>query len=287
MSPAAEESARSSPGATEQASETSPSSEEDQPREQERREAADEDTAVEEIGRWEALVTGVVKNESGDALAGICVDLLADDEGHAELIESATKTDGSGRYSVREPRAIPDWRLRFRDCRPRGNLAYEWAGDTADASAARRFGPGRHEANAVLGPGATISGTITGDDGRPAEGVCIHAHDGTRLRMGEEEPWYRYAPYPAVRSQADGGYQVRGLAPGSYRIRFFTGSVHDDDCSNMAFQAEWYDDRNVGDHGDWSVAEQLPDTEEVALEPGQDRDGIDAVLQRCTDDHPC
>jgi hypothetical protein len=80
--------------------------------------------------------------------------------------------------------------------------------------------------NAVLPPGGTISGTLTGRAGRRLSGYCITAYDVA----GQD--WLTMLQATTHR----GAYKITGLAPGRYKLLF--GSC--DLGAGGAYAAQWY-----------------------------------------------
>ena len=100
--------------------------------------------------------------------------------------------------------------------------------------------------DASLAAGGSISGTVTGPLG-PVVGVFVRAWQGQRS-------------YEAT-TDADGDYAIRGLPAGDYTVEF--------DAADLGLVREYYDDVLDAD-----------DATPVAVTPGVDRGGIDAVLVR-------
>jgi hypothetical protein len=105
--------------------------------------------------------------------------------------------------------------------------------------------------DASLGPGGSISGTVTADDGvSPLEvSVDLYLLDGL--------DWVHFGTMP---SQADGSYGFGSLPSGSYRLRFY-------DSMNQTYATIFYPD-----------AVRLEDATDVVLASGQDLSGIDVSL---------
>jgi 5-hydroxyisourate hydrolase-like protein (transthyretin family) len=82
--------------------------------------------------------------------------------------------------------------------------------------------------DAVLAQGTTISGTVTGPGGAPADDVTVYAY---RVGSGELEQ------AGTDDTSGNGGYQIQGLAAGSYKLLFL------DEYSSDPLAPEWWNDK--------------------------------------------
>ncbi len=96
-----------------------------------------------------------------------------------------------------------------------GNWAPQWYRAAYFQSAAKpvviRAGKITKGISAVMRPGATVSGTVTGSSGHGAAGVCVVIVSPKGTGLGQ------------FRTGASGRYRFRGLDPGRYRIGYFPG----------------------------------------------------------------
>jgi 5-hydroxyisourate hydrolase-like protein (transthyretin family) len=82
--------------------------------------------------------------------------------------------------------------------------------------------------DAVLVQGTTISGTVTGPGAAPADDVTVYAY---RVSTGELEQ------AGTDETSGNGGYQIQGLAPGTYKLLFL------DEYSASPLAPEWWNDK--------------------------------------------
>ncbi len=171
-----------------------------------------------------AVLTGVVRlgTSSGQPLAGICVQAS---NGTGPGISFSGQGPGSGatnaagRYRL-TGLATGTYQVYFSPgCNNNGN--YTSATKYAHATAGKVTG----SVNAVLVPGAEISGTVTDSHGHPLAGLCIDV-------VGSDSG---NSPYGTL---SDGTYYVDQLPAGTYQLGFSTG------CGNSGNYAPyWYDDQ--------------------------------------------
>ena len=102
--------------------------------------------------------------------------------------------------------------------------------------------------NTTMVKGATISGKVSVPVGADLTSVRVHA-------MGEDGTMFGGSSQP----DADGNYQIIGLAPGTYKVNFAG-----EDSGTLS---EWYDNA--------PTAEKAAP---ITLTAGQDRAGVDAAL---------
>src|SRR4051794_26659482 len=139
---------------------------------------------------------GVIRGHvtgSGNALAGICVDVG----------RQSAQTDADGDYVV-DGLASGTYAVTVRPCGKEN-----WLTQTSDRHQVTAGGA-EVVVDADLQPGATFSGRVTGA-GAPLAGVCVVLDDGNPLAI---------VPVSA-QTDADGGYTVAGAPPGTYRLGFF------------------------------------------------------------------
>ncbi len=170
------------------------------------------------------VLTGVVRlgSSSGKPLAGICVQ--ASNGTGAGIAFSGQgpgsgATNTAGRYRL-TGLGTGTYQVYFSPgCSNNGN--YTSATKYAHATAGKVTG----SVNAVLVPGAEISGTVTDSHGHPLAGICI---DIAGTNSGN-------SPYGTL---SDGTYYVDQLPAGTYQLGFSTG------CGNSGNYAPyWYDNQ--------------------------------------------
>ncbi|HEY2316625.1 MAG TPA: carboxypeptidase-like regulatory domain-containing protein, partial [Streptosporangiaceae bacterium] len=170
-----------------------------------------------------ASVTGRVTlgSSSGKPLAGMCV-YASNADGS---VQTQTATGPHGYYRV-IGLAGGDYQLQIGPgCSNIGNYT------SVALSAHTTAGKQTSGVNAVLQPGATISGTVTDRKGRPVPGICIELNQSA----GPNGAFGSFGNATA----ADGSYVVNQLSAGTYEIGFFTG------CGNSTNYAPyWYDNQS-------------------------------------------
>ena len=165
-----------------------------------------------------ASVTGTVTlgTSSGQPLAGMCVGASNADGS----IQMQTQTDAQGNYSVigLGPGA---YQLQIGPgCNNNGN--YTSTVLTVQTTAGQQTSG----ANAVLQPGATISGTVTDSKSRPVPNMCIE--------LGQLTASSQAFGFNGSSTAGDGTYLVNQLAAGSYVLGV------DEGCGNTANYAPWW-----------------------------------------------
>ena len=179
-----------------------------------------------------AIITGKVTSTGGRPLARICVDAFTNnDDG-----EALTGADGS--YRINQLTA-GDYTVSFSNCGGgsfapqfyRGASIFEAATPVAVPASATVTG-----IDAVMPPGATISGSVTGRDGRKLSGVCVSVSTPGVAREPAEDVF----PVAGAASR-HGRYQLRNLAAGQYAVEFSIG------CGGTADLAQqWYTAQPTG-----------------------------------------
>lgn len=236
------------------------------------------------------VVRGRVTNGWGEPIAGICIDVWHSNDWKMYMEYAADKTDSDGRYEARffayaESRDGP-FSVRFRDCRADPSYAFEWYDNVKDMHAAKKLDADEPQvADATLSPDAELAGRVVDDDGRPIKGICVSLYDGSFDDSDEDGAYYR--TYAQTSTSSDGTYGFEGLAAMEYRIEFDATTGYDSEkrrgcpgSENLQslFADEWYNDHAVDGksyyYPDW------PPSDPVTLSTGEDRAGIDAVLER-------
>jgi 5-hydroxyisourate hydrolase-like protein (transthyretin family) len=194
-------------------------------------------------------ISGRVTDEQGTGLPGVCVQVRDLDSGQYQFGRHCTGADGTYRT---EGLATGIYAIELRDSTGTGYLP-EWYDDAefdeADAISVTLPNETR-DIDAELELGGSISGTVTADgSGAPLEGVCVHA-SGLEI-----------SSFGTGCSDADGTYEVRGLATGEHQVSFR-------DELNRGYLAEYYDD-----------TPSFSEAEPVDVATGTSTTGIDAGLE--------
>jgi hypothetical protein len=152
-------------------------------------------------------IRGEVRGLSNQRLSGIEVDLYDDNEDVVATV--TTNSQGAYQFAV----LSGEYRIHFRD--PDRIYANEWFDDVAgqgDATPVLAQAGSVKTANATLRYGGTISGVVLDDQGEPADGVRVE------LRTCSSTSTFCIAR--SVITGSIGGYQLDGVTPGSYNVRF-------------------------------------------------------------------
>ncbi len=179
-----------------------------------------------------ALITGTVTDAAGAPVSGVLVNAY----GRNSFDSYSSQTDESGSYTLGGVRA-DDYQICFDPSYAQGPSPSGYAlqcydnqpsMETADPVAVGASGT--VTVNAVLSPGAAITGQVTGSDGAPLGDVFIYA----------------YAPdlgqYVTVASDhLDGSYRLPGLSEGDYLICFGAENVRQPAATG--YVNECYDDQ--------------------------------------------
>jgi hypothetical protein len=176
-----------------------------------------------------ATITGTVTLASSDPAAYVCVEAYG---GSDDVPYTRTNTNQDGAYELRGLSAtVHD--VRF--CGSGGAVSYadEWFDDAESRGGASPIDLSTTAAvvaDAVLGVGATISGTVTDDVGAPLPGVCLTALDAQKRTVA----WGF--------SARDGSYNLSGLTTGSYVV--FAGATGGDGGCSLpeGLMREYYPD---------------------------------------------
>ena len=160
----------------------------------------------------QANLTGRVVDASGTPLDGVKVTPWYD-LGGGRLVElSSYYTNAEGRFVVGDDLTDSTVRLRFVDELGRGLTEfYDDAADLASATDIRLATEDLDLGTIELAPGSHITGRLTGEDGAPLLRGVVTAFSGT------PGAW---TGVRTAETDADGRYDIGGLAAGSYRLRF-------------------------------------------------------------------
>jgi protocatechuate 3,4-dioxygenase beta subunit len=195
-----------------------------------------------------AILSGIVTGPSGEPIGNATIQAYAEGWVSGSDDWYSTRTDAAGRYTL----PVPAGRYRVLFIPQSGSpYFHEYFDNTAynpDAATlvSVTAGEQRGGINAQLDLAATFSGRVTGPDGKPVAGIAVAALNDLE-GFGEK-------------TDADGRYRVR-VRPGSYRIRFLPpdGSV---------YLTEYFENDPSFYTAKW-----------LTFAPGEQRDGIDAVLE--------
>lgn len=194
-------------------------------------------------------ISGSVTGASGQPLQGIEVIAYCWTCGYELVDQTSTTPDGSYRMASLPPGS---YSLGFRD--GTGHYLTEFWDDAPSAATSHRFVVGRSDEvvgkDAVLEPAAFISGTVTGPDALPVQGVTV------RLYRAADST---YLSDKTASTAADGTYTFPGLRAGDYRVGFSD--------SAWRYLGEFWNDRS-----------SLEAAETVTVDTGETRSGVDAQL---------
>jgi hypothetical protein len=168
-------------------------------------------TAVDAVLKPGGTITGEVTGTSGQPLAGICVDADLPVNGTSVVAEIGYPDTGPrGNYRMS---GLPAGRfdVSFFPCAANFRYAQQWyrgrAGPASTTAVDVRAGATTAHIDARLTIGGTISGRVTGTDGRPLDNICPLAYN----RSGQ------VAQGSTGRA---GTYAMTGLASGRYTVAF-------------------------------------------------------------------
>lgn len=137
---------------------------------------------------------------------------------------------------------------------PEQSYVREWYDDAADFDSATPVpvaaGADTPAIDAVLRPGALITGVVRDDAGRGLESMCVEAFDQDSVSGGFAVTYW------------EGRYAIGQLPPGTYKVGFF-------DCGSGDYLAEWWNDKT-----------SFSDADAIEVTEGATISGIDAVLAK-------
>lgn len=200
---------------------------------------------------------GQVVDASGQGIANVIVmwECWRDNEegGGWEYYGDAW-TDEQGDFSASGLKARPTV-VEIQD--HSGRYVGEWYDDVLDPGAATpvdvRGGATYNLGRIVLAEGAHVAGTVTAAGGGPA----LENIEVTVARWRDD--WGDWDHFAGGQTDADGHYDVGGLAAGSYRVRFWDGSG--------AYAGEWFENAPDAWSGqDVTVTEGGTTTVDAALD---------------------
>jgi hypothetical protein len=172
-------------------------------------------------------ISGIVKNEGGEPIESVCVNLTSTDEGF-EVNSGGGWTGPDGTY-VTEPAPPGQYKLEFEDCGDAPTYVREWFDDKPDWASATVVDITPDSVTGlvtVLQAGHVVSGTVTAQaTGLPIENVCVGA-----VKATDQEAWFQ-----GGQTDATGHYRSEPLPPGSYKVQV-------SDCNDpVLYVTEWFD----------------------------------------------
>ena len=202
--------------------------------------------AVLQVG---ATISGTVSNGASNPVSGMCVEVAGNDNGTANV-----GLDDDGNYVINQLSA-GTYQVGFTSgCGNSGNYAPNWYDNQPSENTATPItlatGATDDEVNAVLQPGATITGKVTSTAGHPLSDVCVSASVGSQAVLG---------PASQAQTNRQGIYKISDLAPGQYLINFGCGL-------EGRYANEWF-----------PGAPNAATAEQVSA-PGGETSGVNAVL---------
>jgi hypothetical protein len=198
-----------------------------------------------------AIISGKVTDTHGNPVPGVCVSA----SGHGF---SAATTAADGTYSAI---ALPtgSFRVHFSGgCRSSGSLAPQYYRGQVNLGSATPVtttaGRTTGGIDAVMQPGATITGVVTDSSGNRLDRTCVQV----------QTPSEAQSDFPFGNSQLtkNGVYTARNLAPGDYAVNFgcFFGK--------QVFASQWFKGQPVPGSSDF-----------VSAPAGRVTSGVSAVLR--------
>ena len=212
---------------------------------------AEQRTGIDATMQVGGTIRGRVTDVGGAPLEDLCVIGVRGDADQISGIGFArTEPDGTYVMSGVSPGAT---RVLFEQCDDSARLVPQWfdgADSFGNATVLTVVAGGELTAiDGQLRPAAAVAGRVTNTAGDPVGDVCVQATSDARFGG-------------SVRTDGDGTYELLVADAGSYRIQFL-------DCNETpTLAASWW-----GGTADPSSAVPL------ALTPGDERVGIDAVLK--------
>ena len=183
----------------------------------------------------EVAVEGQVVNRAGQAVGGARVD-VARDGGVDPGALGFSRTDAAGRFRID---GLPSGAIGLFVTHPTGVARAALDGLTVGET---------RRSTITLGAGATITGQVRREDGRPATGAHVQAIFGSS----------HLPPLPAATVAADGRYRLGPLLPGEIQVRAVASG----------------DDPFVPLPG----TGQRPNQARLLLQEGEDRGGVDLLV---------
>ncbi len=160
-----------------------------------------------------AGISGVVTDVHGHTVDGVCVQIAG------EHVNTFATTDINGSYSIVGLPAGSYQVLFTGGCGNPGSLAPQFYRDELSAGSADVItltaGTITPHIDAVMKPGATISGVVTDSSGRRLNNVCVGVADQSLVSSG--------FAFNDIEFTSGGRYRAVNLAPGLYGVDFGCG----------------------------------------------------------------
>jgi len=172
-----------------------------------------------------AQISGVVTNTHGNPIGGICVIVVG---GPGRRFGNGTQTAADGSYAVGQLRA-GNYVIQFAGgCGSRGSYAPQgYHGTNVNAPQEVPVGPAQRLSgiDAVMQPGATISGLVTSRSGQGLSGACAFVTTPGLEDVTGPFGLGFFGGFPGVPALAlgttvHGRYQISNLQPGQYEVAF-------------------------------------------------------------------
>ena len=182
-----------------------------------------------------ATISGTITDSASQPVSGMCVEIVGNDNASANV-----GLDNGGNYVINQL-AAGTYQVGFiSGCGNSGSYAPNWYDNQQSENTATPItlatGATDDEVDAVLQPGATITGKVTNSAGRALSGVCVSASTPGAADFG---------PVSEAQTGRSGTYTIPDLAPGQYLINFGCGL-------EQRYANEWFPAAP-----DASVAEQV------------------------------
>lgn len=174
------------------------------------------------------MITGTVTDAHGNPLKGICVNVNNTSDQSQSFFFSYNQepvTNAAGQY-VAEGLPAGKYQLQFdTGCGNNGNLL-----PATTATISVGLGGKFPDANAVLEPGATVTGTVTSQaTGKPLAGICVAMWSDSFNYEGG---------FVASRATPAGSYVINNqVPPGTYYLEFFGGCGNSGSYGQVAYDS--------------------------------------------------
>jgi hypothetical protein len=195
-------------------------------------------------------ISGTIKDTHGNPVSGMCIEV---DSNNSASLNVGSDTNGS--YLVNQLVAGTYQVGFFSGCGNRGSYAPNWYDNQPTNNTATPIKLATSgtfpTADAVLQPGATITGKVTNTAGNALSRVCVDVTSPAEAGLGPESN---------ASTNSHGIYTISGLTPGQYLVNFGCGS-------DQRYADQWFPGA-----GDAATAEPVS-------APAGRTSGINAVLR--------
>ncbi|HET7018632.1 MAG TPA: carboxypeptidase regulatory-like domain-containing protein [Streptosporangiaceae bacterium] len=182
-----------------------------------------------------ARLTGVVRDSSGNRMAGACVQV--DDDSYPFSLAQA-KTGPNGTYTVVgiEPGKFA---VRFSGCATAQSVLPQFYNDKPTRSSANkiRFRAGKTVSgiDATMQPAGTLTGLVTDRSGHPLAHVCVG------IVTAESADLVSSGFQASVMTKPNGRYRLRNVIPGPYQVSI--------GCYGGHFAGRWFNNQQDSARG--------------------------------------